>query len=192
MLYCGAAQALGKDEYKMKKLFLILTCVIMAFSVCACGSTPEPIPDINPSELITTDELAALIGYQPTLDGGTVKQDGVFKSAMYVSDPIGQGDPVDIRIYQYNDATPIENVWYSYDTARASRESAEEVTELGESAYIAFPSINIYDRGCYIRITAGSGNDDNQKNLLLSIAKTAVANLEEIMPAPNVNAVEQK
>ncbi len=176
----------------MKKIFLILICVITAFSVCACGGSTEPIPDINPSELITTDELAAMIGYQPMLDGGAVKQDDVFKSAMYVSDPVGQGDPVEIRIYQYNEATPIENVWYSYDTARASRESAEEVAELGESAYIAFPSINIYDRGCYIRITAGSGNDDNQKNLLMSIAKTVVANFEEIMPTPNVNAVEQK
>ena len=89
---------------------------------------------------------------------------------------------------------PPEHVWYEYDTDKSLRPSAEEVTELGENAYIAFPSINIYDRGCYVKITAGSGSDDNQRNQLLTLARIAIARLEERVAPPIIkdNKVEQK
>ncbi len=185
----------------MKKILLVIASLACAIIMCSCGkggglfskATPTPIPVVDPSALITADDVAAATGYTPVLDGGAVKYEGNTATALYRSDPMGQ-DPVEITVQQYNEETPVENVWYDYDTDRAYRSSAEEIANLGETSFIAFPSINIYDRGCYIRITAGSGADDNQRNLLLNLANIAVPRLEEIMGPieQNDTSVEQK
>ena len=172
----------------MKKLLFVLATLAGVIMMCSCGgggglfskATPTPIPVVDPSVLITADDVAAATGYFPVLEGGAVKYDGNTATALYVSDPLGQ-DPVEITVQQYNEEVPVVNVWYDYDTDRAYRSSAEEIANLGETAFIAFPSINIYDRGCYIRITAGSGADENQRNLLLNLAYIAIPRFEEIM-----------
>ena len=171
----------------MKKLLFVLAALIGTMMLCSCGgggpfskATPAPIPVVDPSALITADDVAAITGYVPVLDGGAVQYDGNKATALYVSSPLGQ-DPVEISVQQYNEEIPVVNVWYDYDTDRAYRSSAEQITNLGENAYIAFPSINIYDRGCYVRITAGSGADENQRNLLLNLAYIAIPRLEEVM-----------
>ena len=66
------------------------------------------------------------------------------------------------------------------------------MTELGETAYIAYPTIHVYDRGCIIEVTAGSGSDEDQQQLLVNLAKTAVAKFEQIMPAPVLNTEQQQ
>lgn len=174
----------------MKKIFFAAAMLLCAAVITSCGflksAEPIPIPEIDPSALITLEDAAMATGYQPVLDGGAVERNGNTAKALYRSEPIGQGDIVEITVTQYNETVPIENVWYAYDTDRSLRPSAEEIAELGESAYIAFPSINIYDRGCYVKITAGSGSDENQRNLLVSLARTAITRLEEVMPQPNV------
>ena len=172
----------------MKKLLFVLASLGLTIMLCSCSGegglfakpTPTPIPVVDPSALITADDVAAATGYWPVLEGGAVKYDGNTATALYVSDPMGQ-DPVEITVQQYNEEVPIVNVWYDYDTDRAYRSSAEEIAALGETAFIAFPSINIYERGCYISITAGSGSDENQRNLLLNLAYTAIPRFEEIM-----------
>lgn len=62
----------------------------------------------------------------------------------------------------------------------------EYVDGIGEDCYIAFPYINIYDRGCYIRISAGSGSDEGQKNMLINLGTTAAIALEAAIPADAV------
>ena len=185
----------------MKKILFVFATLASVIALCSCGgglfskAPPTPIPVVDPSTLITADDVAANTGYYPVLDGGAVKYDGNIATALYMSDPIGR-DPVEIVVQQYNEEVPVVNVWYDYDTDRAYRTSAEEVADLGETAFIAFPSINIYDRGCYVRITAGSGADENQRNLLLTLANIAIPRLEEIMSpvsqADAGSAVEQK
>ncbi|MBQ7573960.1 MAG: hypothetical protein IJT23_06840 [Clostridia bacterium] len=181
----------------MKKISLFLAVFVTILALCSCGGkteTKEPVPTIDPSTLLTIDDVALATGYQPVLDGGAITTDGNYSKALYLSDPIGQ-DPVSIEITQYTDDITPEVVFYAYDTARALRSSAEEIPELGETAFVAYPSINIYDRGCYIKITAGSGADENQKNQLLTLARIAVSKFEEQMPAPVIDestSVEQK
>ncbi len=185
----------------MKKILFVLASLTCTIILCSCGkagglfskATPTPIPVVDPSAIITAEDVAAATGYTPVLDGGAVKYEGNTATAFYRSEPVGQ-DPVEISVQQYNEQTPVENVWFDYDTNRAYRSSAEEIADLGETAFIAFPSINIYDRGCYICITAGSGSDDNQRNLLLNLANIAVPRLEEIMPPVEQEdiSVEQK
>lgn len=179
----------------MKKLLLLIISLIMSMFLTACGEEKkEPIPVLDPSQLITAEELAPLVGYQPILDGGAVKYDGNKATALYRPETLGSADIVEVTVVQYSETYPLDNVWYTYDESRMLRQSAENLFELGESAFIAYPSINVFDRGCYLKITAGSGNDDNQKNLLLNLAKTAIIKLEGIMPETQTedNAVEQK
>ena len=183
----------------MKKILFVLATLAGIIMMCSCGGegglfakpTPTPIPVIDPSTLITADDVAAATGYLPVMEG--VKYDGNIATVLYRSEPIGQ-DPVEITVQQYNEEIPVVNVWYAYDTDRAYRSTAEEIANLGETAFIAFPSINIYDRGCYIRITAGSGADENQRNLLLNLANIAIPRLEEIMEPvlQSDTTVEQK
>lgn len=183
----------------MKKILLLMVSVLSSVILCACGKgvfgpEPTPTPMLDPSEILSLDDVVLAVGYQPVLEGGDIERDGNKSSALYISDPVGQGDPVEITIVQYTEEMPPEHVWYAYDTDKSLRPSAEEVTELGENAYIAFPSINIYDRGCYVKITAGSGSDDNQRNQLLTLARLAIAKLEERVNPPVLkdNNVEQK
>lgn len=172
----------------MKKFLLILSAVLITVGLCSCGDTKpneakEPIPEINPIEIITPEDVYAAINYAyaPVLDGDTYTRDANKATAFYRSEPIGQ-DPVIVEITQYTDTIPKENVWYEYDNDRIKRSSAEAIPELGEDAFIAFPSIHVFDRGCHIKITAGSGNTEEQRNTLLTLAQTAVSRIEAVMP----------
>ncbi len=177
----------------MKKLLLAVSTLLMVVVLCSCGSsgdifskpTPTPIPEIDPTALITPEDVYAATGYAyaPVLDGNTYTRDGNTATAVYRSEPVGQGDPVIVEVTQYTDTVSKETVWYEYDSERAKRPSAQMVTELGEDAYLAFPSIHIFDRGCHIKITAGSGSGEEQQNMLVNLAVTAVERFEAIMPA---------
>lgn len=177
----------------MKKLLLVFSTLLIVIGLCSCGGndglfskpTPTPIPEINPLDLLSSEDVYAAIGYAyaPVLDGDTYTRDGNQATAYYRSEPIGQGDPVIITITQFSNTVSKENIWYEYDNDRVKRATAEAVADLGEDAFIAFPSIHVYDRGCHIKITAGSGDTEEQRNMLLNLAATATAKLETIMPA---------
>lgn len=183
----------GGMEIAMKKLLLVLASLFVTIGLCACGSgnglfvapTPTPIPELDPTAILSADNVYEGINYEyvPVIDGSVVTN-GNSKSVVYVSNPKGLGDSVTVKITQYNESTSIDQVYQQFAAAKAKRYEITEVTELGETAYIAYPTIHVYDRGCIIEVTAGSGSDETQQQLLLNLAKTAVANFEQMMPAP--------
>ena len=177
----------------MKKISLIIITLIATLGLCSCSgsvaglfapATPIPIPDINPLDVLGAEDVYVALNYSyaPVLDGDTYIRDGNVATATYRSEPIGQ-DPVIITITQHTSSVSKETVWYGYDYDRVMRSSAEMISDLGEDAFIAYPSIHVYDRGCHIQITAGSGDTPEQRNLLINLAQTAVAKFEAIMPA---------
>lgn len=180
----------------MKKLLLVMASLLITIGLCACGNggslfaepTATPIPQIDPTTILTADDVYAGINYEyvPVIDGEVVT-DGNSRSAVYVSNPKGLGDTVTIKITQYTDSISIDQVYQQFAAAKAKRYEITEVTELGETAYIAYPTIHVYDRGCIIEVTAGSGSDEAQQQLLVNLAKVAVAKFEQIMPAPVLN-----
>lgn len=177
----------------MKKLLLVVSTLLIVIGLCSCGEggglfaspTPTPIPEINPLDLVSAEDVYAAVNYAyaPVLEGDTFTRDGNKATAIFRSEPIGQGDPVIITVTQYSDSVPKENVWYEYDYDRVKRASAESIAELGEDAFLAFPSIHVYDRGCHIKITAGSGSSEEQREMLINLARTAVSRFETIISA---------
>lgn len=90
-----------------------------------------------------------------------------------------------MKLVQFNDAMPYQQIFSEYEANKAKRSDAKLVESLGQEAYIAFPTIHVYDRGCLISITAGSGADETQERLLQNLAFTAVGKLEAIIPEYN-------
>ena len=174
----------------MKKVLLIAASLLMIIGLCACGSggglfakpTPTPVPEIDPASLITVDDVVINAGYTPVVEpSGTTRERNV-ATVLYRSEPIGQQDTVSVKITQFTDTIDYQQLFEEYEQDKASRPSAEIIGGIGQEAYIAFPTIHVYDRGCIIEITAGSGADDTQSNLLKNLAITATGRLEEIIP----------
>ena len=174
----------------MKKVLLIAASLLMIIGLCACGGggglfakpTPTPIPDIDPASLVTIDDVVINAGYTPVIEPSGTTREGNVGSVLYRSEPVGQYDTVSVKITQFTDTIDYQQLFEKYEQDKAMRSSAELIEGIGQEAYIAFPTIHIYDRGCIIEITAGSGADDTQKNLLKNLAITATGRLESIIP----------
>lgn len=171
-----------------KKILLIVSSLIIIIGLCSCGksgglfssATPTPIPIVSPTDILPANEIAEFVNYEPVLDGEITDQDHT-KTAVYVSNPRGQSDSVTVKVTQFGGNFTKDDVWNRYDSARVKRSSAELISGIGSDAYIAFPSIHIYDRGCEITISAGSGSDTGQANLLKRLGERAVMNFENII-----------
>ena len=171
-----------------KKILLIVSSILVIIGLCSCGKggglfsspTPTPIPVVSPTDVLPAAEVAEFVGYEPQLDGEVTDKDHT-KTAVYVSNPVGQSDSVTVKVTQFGEGFTKDDVWNRYDNGRVKRSSAEMVEGIGNDAYIAIPSIHIYDRGCEIIISAGSGSSDEQKNLLKRLGERAVLNFENII-----------
>ena len=175
----------------MKKILSAIMCIVMILGIAACGGgnddvkeTQATIEQIDPVNVLTANDVyeALEFEYVPVVDGGVIVHEDNTSKAVYVSEPKGKNDSVEIKITQMTDKIDAQSVKAQYDATMAKRSDTIEVANLGESAYIAFPSIYVYDRGCVIKITAGSGNSSEQQNLLMALATKAVTNFEAIVP----------
>lgn len=173
------------------KLGLILASAACTAALCSCGNgglfaepTPTPIPQVDPAQILSEADISEAIGnsYAVRLEGGASARSGNEATASYYADPLGNGDPVIVSVKQFTDTVSKDDIWNNYDGERIKRSSSELIEGIGEDAYIAFPSIHVYDRGCEIIVTAGSGSDEGQENLLKTLAEKATANFETIMP----------
>ena len=176
----------------IKQISMAVSAAAALCILCSCGKggglfaepTPSPIPSADATEIITLDDAKNAIEnkYDLILDGGNSVTDGNISTASYLSNPIGSGDPVIVKVINRTDKISADDIWNDYENTRILRTSSELIDGIGEDAYIAYPSIHVYDRGCEIIITASSGSGDEQKAVLESLAKTAAAKIEEIMP----------
>ncbi len=177
----------------MKKLSVILAAVSMSVALAACGggsSAPDvsELEKISPDQLVTVEAVSTITDVNMKVDENGVTTDGNASSVTYVSDPAYSGDPVTIRIEQFSESLTSKQVWDDYENSRIYREDMEFIEGIGEDCYIAYPYINVYDRGCYIRISAGSGNDEAQRELLENLASIAAGEVERVIPLETYQA----
>ncbi len=174
----------------MKKLLLVVVSIFIMLAVSACGGkenaeqTQKTIEQIDPVNVLTANDVYEALNFEyvPVVDGGVIVHEDNTSKATYVSDPKGQNDSVEVMITQMTDKISAEVVRAQYEESKAKRSDTIEIANLGESAYIAFPSMYVYDRGCIIKITAGSGNSSEQQNLLIALATKAITNFEKLVP----------
>lgn len=176
----------------MKRILLAAICAVMVITTASCGKNRvkdiSEIERISPDNLITAESVSAITGVTMKIDDNGVTNDGSARSVTYVPSPVGSADPVTIRIEQFSETLTTSQVWADYENSRIRRKDMEFIEGIGQDCYIAYPYINVYDRGCFIRISAGSGDNDEQKELLMSLASAAAVEVETIIPAETVEA----
>lgn len=168
----------------MKKILAIISAAALVVSVTACGgngkggSTVDMPAQLSPENILTVEMAANSNGGTMELSSDGVVAEGNKLTATYVGVPIGSVDTVSVSLEQFNSSLSSSQIWLDYENERVAREDMQFIDGIGQDCYIAFPYICVYDRGCYIRISAGSGNNDAQKQVLVSLASQAVAQLE--------------
>lgn len=172
----------------MKRICAIFMCAALTVSMSACGGKSGVtdignIEKIAPDKLATVEAVSTLTGVDMKVDENGVTTDGNASSVTYVADPEYSGDPITIRIEQFSESLTATQVWNDYENSRIYRSDMEFIEGIGEDCYIAYPYINVYDRGCYIRICAGSGDSSKQRELLETLASIATGEVERVISA---------
>lgn len=168
----------------MKKKFITATAAI-CIALCGCGAntssqpTPAPIVQVMPSTLLTINEACQMTGATLVQEGG-IENDGGASYVLYRGEPVGSADVVKISVEQYTSDVSKESIKQKFDNDHAKRTSAESVEGL-ENCFIAYPFAYYYKDGYYIKITAGSGSDDAQKQLLTTMITSAAQRLDTFL-----------
>lgn len=168
----------------MKKLIAILSCLALTVSLASCGakSKKAEVPQLDPAQLITAEDVSTIAGYTPVVDENGTSREGNIATVTYRSNPIGDKDPVIVKLTQFSDSMPYEKIYDQYEATKASRPKAELIESIGQETFLAIPTIHVYDRGCLVEITAGSGGDNDQKEMLQKFANVAAGRVEEVIP----------
>lgn len=177
----------------MKKILAVIAGAAITLSLAACGgnggktSALKP-PRLSPENILTVEMAANSNGGTMQLSEEGVTAEGDTLTATYVGVPLGSVDTVSISLKQFSDSLSTAQIWTDYEAERLSRSDMQFIDGIGQDCYIAFPYIYVYDRGCSIRISAGSGNDDAQKQTLIGLASQAAAQLESAITPEQAEA----
>lgn len=179
----------------MKKLIVGILCAVMLVMLAACGGESNEtqtnnavsVQRLSPDSLITVETAASIANNTMRMSDEGIVDDGKTLSVTYVTEPIGQGDSVSVSIEQFSDTLSSSEIWSEFEANRIARSDRISVDGIGGACFIAYPYINVYTRGCYIKISAGSGNDENQKNTLINLAVSAAVAVENAIPSEAVD-----
>lgn len=179
----------------MKKLFAIIMSAAIVLSTASCGGkggnkNNTVIPRLMPETIMPVETVVQFTGGTMRASDDGLVADGNGTMVTYVTEPIGVADSVSVMIEQFSDTLTTAQVWADYENYRVQRSDSESISGIGTDCYIAYPYINVYHKGCYLRIGAGSGSDEYQKQLLINLASNAVAVLDQYIPTGAENAAE--
>lgn len=167
----------------MKKtlLFTLIICTGL-LSACKSEKKVKNKPLLLPTDVISLDTACQNYcgeDYTFVMKDDAVKQEGNHLYTAYITDPLGAGDNIYVDIYitdENNDSNSIKN---KFEASKNKRSDFIAVDDLNAEAYITYPTIHLYTNDVYAAITAGSGSDDNQTELLINLGKTALENIEK-------------
>ena len=155
----------------MKKIIFLL-----CFSILLFGCTSEKITEITASVLLPQEEVLPYLSYTPEITEKNTRQCSVTE---YLSNPRGKYDPVIIKVFQVNGLLSDDDVINYFNECKDLREDAFTIDGMGVDCFVAYPSIHYYTNGYHVQITAGSGSDNDQKVLLMNLAKISLENLDK-------------
>ncbi len=156
----------------MKKLIFLL-CFSLFLSGCTSN---EKISKITASVLLPPEAVAPYLDYTPNI---TEKNTRRYSITEYFSNPKGKYDPVIVKVFQTNELLSEEDIINDFNESKDLRSDAFTVDGMNVECFVAYPSIHYYTGGYHVQITAGSGSDNNQKILLMNLAKISLENLDK-------------
>ncbi len=162
---------------KYQKIIIYLVAAVILIGT-AWGFKRRRVELITPDRIISLNEAIGASGAEALTDG-EVKKIGNRLEVCYNANPIGSADNVKVELVYYSDEYPRSSVEELFNSDRDRLLIYEEISNMGERAFIAFPSIYIYEKGFYVKITAGSASDDTQAEILKKLGQTAAENLEK-------------
>ncbi len=159
----------------MKKLFVLVGILLI---MSACSNTPSPAKNFKPSEFLSLEDAKNHLSYEPL----AIEKDNTIT---YKSANAGQEDIIRVELIQKEIETDTEKIKAEFDNVRQKNQEYESLIstdDLGADSFISIPSIHLYKNGYYLKITAGSGGNENQITLLKDLGKIALENMEEKIP----------
>lgn len=178
----------------MKKFFSVILAAAMTISLASCGGADEQaaqIPQLSPDLIMPVQTVMSMTGGTMRMSDEGLEADGNGTKVTYVTEPLGAADTVSVKLEQFSDSLPVSQVWADYEGDRVQRTDVEFIQGIGEDCYIAYPFINVYDRGCYVRISAGCNNDQYQRELLINLATNAASMIEQYISAEAVQSASE-
>lgn len=159
----------------MRKFICLAAAAVMLFST-SCGKKEEiKHAPLDAKALFTQEDAVNILGYEPA----QIFDDGYVKSIVrYDSKPIGK-DPIIVELYSYGSKKSAGDIYDEFKRKHSLRTDSEEVSDFDAEAFIAYPSVNIYKEGYMAVVTAGSGADDAQKQLLTEVGRIVAQNLND-------------
>lgn len=179
----------------MKKIFAVSVCAAIMLAGTSCGKSTEKkalesVERISPDTLITEEFVSEETGVKMSAAEEGIISEGKTKSVTYMPETLGSAEPVTVSIEQFSDSLTVQQVCDDYADDRDRRTDLQIIPGIGSECYIAYPYIGIYDRGCYIKISAGSGDGEEQTNLLINLASQAVTVIEQTISEEAVISAE--
>ena len=156
----------------MKKIICIL---FFSIFLSSCASD-EKIDTITASVLLPQETVAPYLDYIPNV---TEKNTRRYSITEYLSNPNGKYDPVIVKVFQVNELLSEDDVINHFNECKDLRSDAFTVDSMGVECFVAYPSIHYFTKGYHVQITAGSGSDNDQKILLMNLAKISLENLDK-------------
>lgn len=162
-------------------VFTLITIICVLAGGCGKKTTFYPV---MPTDILSEKEVEVAIEsefdyfleHEAVVDLGN----NTYR-ASYYPDPLGSDDPVIVEVTIPDEnllRSDIKNLYLkSYD----SRINKRKIDGVGEDAFVAFPTLTVYDRGYLICITAGAGDTKEQLDTLLTLGQKAIRNFHNYL-----------
>lgn len=156
----------------MRKNVICIMAAAVLLSSCA-KEEPGGSEAFDAKTLFPETAAAEFLQYTPV----QTYEDGYTKSVVrYDSEPIGK-DPIIVELYSPNDIKTADDIYSEFKSKHDLRADSEDITDYDAEAFLAYPSVNIYKDGYMAVVTAGSGSDEIQKQLLIEAGSVVAENL---------------
>ena len=166
----------------MRKALLMLVTMTVCL-LFGCSNNKDEFKPVKPTDIISESDAEAAVGGQDLfLEHNAVVDlgDNTYK-ASYYPQPIGSFDPVTVIVTYPGGGLSLNDIKNIYTESYSLRDNKKKIRGIGAGAFVAFPTITIYEDGHLVKITAGSGDTKEQLDLLLSLGQTAVDNLHKFL-----------
>lgn len=194
----------------MRKVLFVIIAVLLAAALPACSGNGAVMPDdkaaksepaaktskpvtveeskvpeagtlIEPEQLISKDEAAAIVG--DVKEGKKTEQPAVGQKIMFYETADGEGflqiSLNQLAFMSVEGNTP-ESIYMPIKDAVAS-EDAETAQGVGDEYFFGTPGLHILYKGYYICLGAGNSDDPAVREILKQAGAKAISNLDALL-----------